>query len=55
MLSQPSLATRLSRKLGAIALAASAASVLYAQSATAPTASQDPVSIDQTWQKAVSK
>ena len=43
------------RKLGGIVLALIAPSILHAQSATAPTASQDPESIDQIWQKASSK
>jgi len=43
------------RKLGGIVLALSALSILHAQSATSPTASQDPASIDQIWQKASSK
>jgi len=43
------------RKLVAILVALSALSVLHAQSATAPTASQDPESIDRIWQKASSK
>src|ERR1017187_7595956 len=55
MLSQPCLSSRLVRKLGAIVLALSAISTLHAQSVTAPTDSQDPVSIDQTWQRASSK
>ena len=42
-------------KIGTVVLALSAVSNLHAQSATAPTASQDPVSVDQVWQKASSK
>jgi alpha-L-fucosidase len=41
--------------LAVILLALSAASVLRAQSTTAPTASEDPAVIDQIWQKASSK
>ena len=55
MLSQPWLSSQLLRILGAIALALSAISILQAQSATAPTDSQDPASIDQIWQGASSK
>jgi len=54
MLSQSCLSSLICR-LGAIVLALSALCPAQAQSATAPTASQDPVSIDQTWQKASSK
>jgi alpha-L-fucosidase len=43
------------RRLGATLLALSALSVLPAQTANVPTASQDPESIDQIWQKASSK
>jgi len=43
------------RKIGSFLLALSAFSTLHAQNATAPTASQDPESIDQIWQKASSK
>ena len=43
------------RRLGSVALLLAAASVLYAQSPTAPTASEDPAVIDQIWQKASSK
>lgn len=42
-------------KVFTILLVLYAASVTHAQSATAPTASQDPESIDQMWQKASSK
>ena len=38
-----------------IVLVFSAFSVMYAQSPTAPTASEDPAKIDQIWQKASSK
>ena len=55
MLSQRSLSSRLFPKLGGIFIALSVCSVLHAQSTTAPTASQDPASIDQGWQKASSK
>jgi alpha-L-fucosidase len=41
--------------IGAVALMLSAFPNLSAQSATAPTASEDPVSIDQKWQKGSSK
>ena len=41
--------------LGSVALVLSAASSSSAQSATAPTVSQDPATIDQLWQKATSK
>lgn len=50
MLSHRSLSIR---KLGATLIALSA--ILHAQTASAPTASQDPESIDRTWQKASSK
>jgi alpha-L-fucosidase len=43
------------RNCAGIVLALFAPSVLHAQSATAPTASEDPASIDQIWQKASSK
>lgn len=43
------------RWIGAVVLVLSAFPNLCAQSATAPTASEDPVSIDQIWQKASSK
>src|SRR5579864_5663268 len=42
-------------KVGTILLLSSAVSMAAAQSATAPTATQEPASIDQTWQKASSK
>jgi alpha-L-fucosidase len=42
-------------KIGAISLLSSAVSMTYAQNATAPTATQEPASIDQIWQKASSK
>src|ERR1700758_2204987 len=42
-------------KVGTILLLSSAVSMTHAQSATAPTATQEPASIDQTWQKASSK
>jgi alpha-L-fucosidase len=42
-------------KFGGIILALFAPLILNAQSATAPTASEDPASIDQIWQKASSK
>ena len=43
------------RKVCVTTLALSPVFSLHAQNATAPTASQDPAVIDQTWQKAVSK
>jgi alpha-L-fucosidase len=43
------------RKLGPALVALSALSMLQGQTATAPTASQDPESIDRIWQKASSK
>jgi alpha-L-fucosidase len=43
------------RKVCVTTLTLSPVSSLHAQNATAPTASQDPAVIDQTWQKAVSK
>ena len=55
MLSQPWLSSQLLRIISAIVLALSAISILNAQNVTAPTSSQDPVSIDQAWQKASSK
>jgi len=42
-------------KVGTILLLSSAISMAHAQSATAPTATQEPASIDLTWQKASSK
>ena len=42
-------------ELGATLLMLSAVSMLQAQTATTPTASQDPESVDQIWQKASSK
>src|SRR6516162_8792978 len=43
------------RKLGGILFVLLAPSILDAQAATAPTAGEDPVSIDRVWQKASSK
>jgi alpha-L-fucosidase len=43
------------RGLGGFVLALTALSFVHAQSATAPTVSEDPVSIDQAWQKASRK
>jgi alpha-L-fucosidase len=43
------------RWFGGVALFFSALSALYAQSLTAPTASEEPAKIDQIWQKASSK
>ena len=53
MFSDGSLSSAL--KVGVVLLALSASSRLHAQSATAPTASEDPNSIDLAWQKASSK
>ena len=55
MFSQPWLSSQFLRILGAIVLALSAIHILHAQSATAPTDSQDPASIDQIWQRASGK
>jgi alpha-L-fucosidase len=55
MLSYPSFLSRAVRTLGAFLLTLFTASMLYAQSATAPTASEDPAKVDQLWQKASSK
>ena len=55
MLSHPSLLARSIRTVGNVVLALSAACSVAAQSATAPTSSQDPASIDQLWQKATGK
>ena len=49
------LLSRMIRNFGAIILGLFAISSLHAQSSTAPTASQDPVAIDQAWQKGSSK
>ena len=43
------------RKLAPFAMLFATASLLYSQSPTAPTASEDPEKIDQIWQKASSK
>jgi alpha-L-fucosidase len=43
------------RWFGGIVLLFSACSIMYAQSPTAPTASEEPAKIDQIWQKASSK
>ncbi len=53
--SHRSLLSRSICNLGGILLALSATIILHAQSATAPTASEDPAVIDQAWQKASSK
>ncbi len=55
MLAHPSFFSRAVHTLGALVLTLSTVSVLDAQSATAPTASEDPPKIDQLWQKASSK
>jgi len=49
------LLSRMIRNFGAVAVGFFAISNLYAQSSTAPTASQDPAAIDQAWQKGSSK
>ncbi len=49
------LLSRMIRNFGAIILGLFAISNLHAQSSTAPTASQDPVVIDQAWQHGSSK
>jgi alpha-L-fucosidase len=54
-MSQHSFLSQSLRKLAVIVLGLSAFSSLHAQDATAPTASQDPAILDQTWQKAGSK
>ncbi len=55
MLSHHPFLSRTVCTVGIFALTLSSASMLHAQSATAPTASQDPVSIDALWQKASSQ
>jgi alpha-L-fucosidase len=55
MLSHSSLFSQGVRKLNILPLALWAFSMLHAQSATAPTAAEDPASIDQIWQEASSK
>ena len=55
MLSHSLLLSQAIRTIASLVLALSAACLLNAQSATAPTASKDPASIDQIWQKASSK
>ena len=55
MLSQPRQLSQLIRIFRAMVLTLSAINVLHAQSATAPTDSQDPASIDQIWRRASSK
>ena len=55
MFSQLSFGAHLFRTAGAIALVTCAISSASAQDATAPTATQDPVTLDQIWQKASSK
>jgi alpha-L-fucosidase len=47
--------SQLIRRLSIVALGLCAFSTVNAQTATAPTASQDPESIDQIWQKASAK
>src|ERR1039458_4874752 len=55
MLSHYSFLSHSMRRLGVFVLALSAFSIVHAQDATAPTASQEPTTIDQLWQKASSK
>jgi alpha-L-fucosidase len=55
MLSYHSLFLRSIRATASVVLTLGAVCCVSAQSATAPTASQDPASIDQLWQKATSK
>jgi alpha-L-fucosidase len=57
VLRKPMLSPRLFSilRLGTILLLPSAVSMAHAQSATAPTATQEPASVDQIWQKASSK
>ena len=54
MLSHRSVRSHFIRPFGIIVLALSAVPSLSAQNANAPTASQDPATIDQAWQKASS-
>ena len=55
MLSHHFLVSQPIRKLGGILFVLFAPSIVDAQAATAPTAGEDPVSIDRIWQKASSK
>ena len=55
MLSHRSFLSQLIRTLSGVLLVLDLASMLHAQRATAPTVSEDPVRIDQIWQKASSK
>jgi len=55
MLSHHSFLSHSMRGLGGLLVALSALSFVHAQNTTAPTASQEPVTIDQLWQKASSK
>src|SRR5438105_1822326 len=55
MLSHSSVLSHFIRKLSIFVLGLCVISNLHAQSTTAPTASEDPESIDQIWQKAGSK
>ena len=55
MLPHHSLLSCSLRRVGSLVLVLSAVSAMHAQSAAAPTVSQDPASIDQIWQKASSK
>jgi alpha-L-fucosidase len=55
MLLRHSFLSQLIQAFGGFFLALFAVSTLQGQSATAPTASDDPAAIDQIWQKAVSK
>src|ERR1700752_4020377 len=55
MFSHRSLLARWLQRFGGTLLALSVCLILHAQRATAPTASEDPASIDEVWQKASSK
>ena len=55
MRSHYSIFSRLFCSVRKLLLAACALSVAHAQTPTAPTASEDPATIDQSWQKAGSK
>ena len=55
MLSLYSLMTSRLRRAAGVLFTMSALSIVYAQNAAAPTASENPATIDQTWQKASSK
>jgi alpha-L-fucosidase len=55
MISHQMRSSALTRRFLSIVFAVFSISLLHAQSATAPTASVDPASLDQIWQKATSK